>query len=480
MRCSVFIKNLNSFIEDGLPYDLHDSMKKHMESCSDCRNKYETEEFINNNLRQAFSIDEIDFKSSRVEIIKNIDKKRYGKSPIKKLRYHMEKYKSVYGICTAAVIFFILVMPSVWGSLRSNLGDSLGINKYSIGSFNAIKNVDKKPGKILAKEIIGDYTLVIKKYTNSGEVVMQLVDNKDNVVYNDNLQKDFGQKINFDNEFTIHAIDYNGDGKLEFAIGQPNSDTGLFRYILYTVDKNKIEIVNFNVIMLVGEHIKGEYSPVLESNGYNSLVMTLYNDENRAIKMLYIWDRKEKQYRFERDLAVGEDSNNVTTFIKNMLPNNISIKEATPWLAAENNKYFACIEGKGPEGRKDGIGKVYIRDSDSSSMWSLDIPGKEKEQLSPTYIHWLDNERLYVIVENDKSSVPTGGAVYIVNVEDGKTTLFYKSMSTQEQILSITQNGYASEMIIKVFEDANFNKFHLERVTSSLSNPSASKAELIN
>lgn len=94
MNCNTFIKKLNDFIEGSISNDLKKAMQEHMDNCEACRKIYDEEKSIDEMLREALKIDNVDFKSSRSEIMKSIDRNRYSKSPIKKFYYHLRKYKS--------------------------------------------------------------------------------------------------------------------------------------------------------------------------------------------------------------------------------------------------------------------------------------------------------------------------------------------------------------------------------------------------
>lgn len=96
ISCLVFKKKLNEYIYDYLADDFKISMEQHIRGCKTCRELYEQELQINNAFRDVVNIENIRFKSSREDIIKNIDKTRYDKKLSNKLYYSFRKNITVY------------------------------------------------------------------------------------------------------------------------------------------------------------------------------------------------------------------------------------------------------------------------------------------------------------------------------------------------------------------------------------------------
>lgn len=128
MDCRVFEKRLEDLIEDNISYDLKDAMLKHMKKCESCRALYEEEISIQKTFREALSLEPQSFRSLRGDIMKNIDKNRYGKNPMKKLLYHIKKYRITY---TTAAAFIMVAVFSTSYAVKNNF---IGSAKKSLSS----------------------------------------------------------------------------------------------------------------------------------------------------------------------------------------------------------------------------------------------------------------------------------------------------------------------------------------------------------
>jgi hypothetical protein len=124
MDCKIFRKRLTDLIEDNISYDLKDAMLEHLTECEVCRTLYEEELSIDETIKRGLSIDPRFFKSSRSEIMKSIDKNKYGTSPIKKLINHLRKYRGTYTSIAAVIVAAIFITPYL-----SRTGISFGAKK---------------------------------------------------------------------------------------------------------------------------------------------------------------------------------------------------------------------------------------------------------------------------------------------------------------------------------------------------------------
>lgn len=132
MDCKVFRKRLTDLLEDNISYDLKDAMLEHIESCKACKALYDEEVFIDETFKSSLSIEPHSFRSLRVDIMKNIDKNRYGKSPVKKLLYHIKKHRKAYVTAAAFIAFAVLITPY---AIKNGFGLSANKN-ISIESTN--------------------------------------------------------------------------------------------------------------------------------------------------------------------------------------------------------------------------------------------------------------------------------------------------------------------------------------------------------
>lgn len=113
MDCSVFRKRLNDLIEENIDFDLKEAMLEHVEKCEPCKSLYKEELAIEESFRAAFSIDAGNFRSLRPEIMKSIDKNRYGKNPFKRLLNHIKRYKANYTALVAVAAAIIFITPYI-------------------------------------------------------------------------------------------------------------------------------------------------------------------------------------------------------------------------------------------------------------------------------------------------------------------------------------------------------------------------------
>ncbi|GFZ32785.1 hypothetical protein CSC2_33110 [Clostridium zeae] len=109
MNCDSFRKKLDLYVENQLKKEMKKSMDDHVIECESCRKLYEEEKELDDILTKSLSFEDIDFKSSRVEIINSIDKNRYKKSYKNNIKYHFIRNKSKYAIAAS----FIFVITSI-------------------------------------------------------------------------------------------------------------------------------------------------------------------------------------------------------------------------------------------------------------------------------------------------------------------------------------------------------------------------------
>lgn len=111
MNCGIYRKKLKDLIEGDVAHDMKTALEHHTEKCSDCKELYNMELKIDKIFKDAFCINNVSFTSSRTEIMKLIDKNRYGKSAGKKLYFHLKKYTARYLSCAAIIVFAAAFAP---------------------------------------------------------------------------------------------------------------------------------------------------------------------------------------------------------------------------------------------------------------------------------------------------------------------------------------------------------------------------------
>ncbi|MBK1812499.1 DUF4652 domain-containing protein [Clostridium sp. YIM B02505] len=106
MKCDSFEKKLDLYVENQLQKEMKKLMDEHVTECENCRKLYEEEKELDEMLSKSLSFEDVDFKSSRAEIIKSIDKDRYKKGYKNNIKYHIIRNKNKYAI--AASFAFML------------------------------------------------------------------------------------------------------------------------------------------------------------------------------------------------------------------------------------------------------------------------------------------------------------------------------------------------------------------------------------
>lgn len=131
MNCQVFEKRLMDLVEDNISYDLKEATLEHLNKCEHCRALYEEEMAIENTFKTGLSTEGIYFNSSRVDIMKNIDKNRYGKNTLKKLNYHIKKFSGLYAAAAVLIIATSFIAPYIFGGSAK---EDIASSKMSIES----------------------------------------------------------------------------------------------------------------------------------------------------------------------------------------------------------------------------------------------------------------------------------------------------------------------------------------------------------
>ncbi|MBY6998119.1 DUF4652 domain-containing protein [Clostridium botulinum] len=143
----------------------------------------------------------------------------------------------------------------------------------------------------------------------------------------------------------------------------------------------------------------------------------------------------------------------------------------TEWKESEQKKYSAIVEGKGNNGEEEGIGKVYLKENNTNKLWLLKI-NEIKDQKSPKFLYWIDDENLLVIIGHGYGTVSKGGNLYCINVKNDTITPVYEAKYNKHEVISaekVKDNSGKTSLILtlNVYEDDNFIKSHKEKITIS-------------
>lgn len=124
MRCSIFKNKLYDYMEGNIQNDMKKAMEEHMEKCEACKTLYEEEKRTDEIIKNTLSKDEIGFKSSRTNIMKNIDKKKYTGTISNRIELHVKRYGKRY-LSSVAVFAMILVGSSFLFNYMNSDSNSL-------------------------------------------------------------------------------------------------------------------------------------------------------------------------------------------------------------------------------------------------------------------------------------------------------------------------------------------------------------------
>lgn len=132
---------------------------------------------------------------------------------------------------------------------------------------------------------------------------------------------------------------------------------------------------------------------------------------------------------------------------------------STTWKVSANGSFSACIEGKGQEVAEEGVGKIFVKDSNGSTS-SFEIVDNNK--ISPIYIEWLDTKNLFVVIGSAQGTVSKGGNLYLLNVSTGKLSSVLQPSDKKQQIMTAKKSGNNISLKANVYEDETYNKSHVE------------------
>lgn len=143
MDCKVFNNKLEDMQKGILIDEMEEAMNKHMEKCFNCNKINETENNMTNTFSDYFNIDKIEYKSSRNEIMKRINKGKYTKSPINKIKHILLRNKRKYLGTAAGVILLFIMLPFLNnmsslgnGSMKTDMKAEMKDTAKGIGTEN--------------------------------------------------------------------------------------------------------------------------------------------------------------------------------------------------------------------------------------------------------------------------------------------------------------------------------------------------------
>ena len=131
MNCKTFIKKLPEFMENTMIHDMKDAMEKHMNSCEECKRAYEAEKSLDDMFVNALQIEDIKLSSARAEIMKGIDRNRYGKSPLNKVKFGLRKFRWQIASSAAILAIAFTALPFFGGMGENKNTDTGNVAMYT-------------------------------------------------------------------------------------------------------------------------------------------------------------------------------------------------------------------------------------------------------------------------------------------------------------------------------------------------------------
>ncbi len=152
MNCDLFKNKILEYIHGTLSEDDDREMENHISSCESCRSLYEEELALEDAFTDVFSIDEIEFKSSKEAIMNSIDKNKYKNTINNKLHYSFKKHSKKYIGVAAALLIGIFMIPVVFkgNSKKSEIMTKSAAEEYSSFQENSTtedSNIGNKESK---------------------------------------------------------------------------------------------------------------------------------------------------------------------------------------------------------------------------------------------------------------------------------------------------------------------------------------------
>lgn len=166
---------------------------------------------------------------------------------------------------------------------KSDLYPDFQIREYlSVQLVKGSYSEDWNPSPLMGRIWTGDFEFVLS-------------DENGNVIQRKPLNDFYQEKLMFNSFFDIKFGDYNGDGDIDFTIGQYGSSNGNV-YKIFTLSKDgqirELKIKGQNELAISGGD--GRYSTKLIKSGSQSFQKKYYdNAKGKTIEDTYKWDGQE-------------------------------------------------------------------------------------------------------------------------------------------------------------------------------------------
>lgn len=430
ISCITFKKHIDDFIDGSITDDLKAAIEEHIQNCESCHILYEEELQIESAFKDVVNIRNINFNSSRNEILRGIDKKRYSKSFSNKLHYRIKKNILTYA--ASVLLIFSITSGSFYfyNSYMNKLNKPTSLKK----DYSYLESV--KPdtiNKIVEPKISNQDNNLIERElplpNRSNNKGLQELLNKIKTEpqgsepwilgYTDN------NKIIFHNNSALLAYSYNN--------GSPKYYAG--------IDLNKIDAVYTQGSI----HTDFNFSPngdyAIINNGYNEndiqkskYNMYLYNLKNGALNIISnenkflikdTWSSTSNFYAFA-------DRNGERVFVYDIASaSGITL----PFSKGSINNIFISdygdiiIESTPNNGDNRGHEKYILKKDNSYQLEEYFIPGFIIRMKGNSVLYY-DQDTVYELVEGKSSAVKKLGPGFNIQSLQKKYASFTDGVST--------------------------------------------------
>lgn len=389
--CELFKKRLNDFLEGDLTQDIIYYMEEHIKNCDACREMYREESHIQETFRETFQGEGTELKNSSQRILGSIDKKRYGKNPVKRLYFNLRRNTLSYGVCFSLVLLLALISPYLLNMYKGT-GEKPVTQNVGISNNNQTQNT-----ATLTEPV--DEALPLPKAINNKEA-LQIVDNiKDGLPWYITYTGD--KKLMFYNEYCFLAYNLNTDGSGNY-------------YGAIDLEKIRCNYMSGEVITMFAPSPDGN-SVVISNNDFNgggslvhsNLDIYLYNFKNGSIKtfkdklqgkLANSWSPNSRYYAFA-DFAGGSVSvyDAAGDKIDDILFNG-GIKDV---FTSDNGDILVLSD------------RIYLLKKDKSyALEEVNIPGDILGLSSSGEIEYYDKGTIYSMTDGKSIPVNSIGSSY--------------------------------------------------------------------
>lgn len=163
--------------------------------------------------------------------------------------------------------------------------------------------------------------------------------------------------------------------------------------------------------------------------------MAKENNSNEPIES--VPETSSNEEKTSDDIKKSANVNIVDLYSKAEVTMSKELTFNTPFIATEDGKYEASIEGKGEKAIEEGIGILYVKDTSTNKMYEYTATEKESQQ-SPLSISWYDDTHLMIVHGLGYGTLVNGERIIIVDVTTGEQMLI-ATAKDKERFVSITR-----------------------------------------